>query len=147
MSHARRTASRFHRHRTKTRTFPLSRTKKSRLAASSVTRRAAPAKRIALWFVNCPQVHSRCGKKLIAVAAGGSHRFSRTAPLTQSRNGPGKVATLPCGARGFAVLCEASRCRQSLAALELGHQSELKKCPLWANSGNFALSAFLPLSF
>jgi hypothetical protein len=94
----------------------IERTKKSCFAASGVTRRAAPAKRIALCFVNYPQVHSRCGKKLIAVAAGGSHRFSRTAPLTQSRNGPGKVATLPCGARGFAVLCEASRCRQSLAA-------------------------------
>jgi hypothetical protein len=70
-------------------------------------------------------------KKLIAVAAGGSHRSSRTDPLTQSRNGPGKVATLLRGARGFAVLCEASRCRQSLAALEVEHQSELKKCPLW----------------
>jgi hypothetical protein len=35
--------------------------------------------------------------------------------FTQSRNGPGKVATLPRVARGFAVLCEgraAGNCRR-----------------------------------
>jgi hypothetical protein len=84
--------------------------------ASCLTRCATrPARYVTLCFVNYPQVHSRCGKKLIGVAAGSPHHFSRTAPLTQSRNSPDKVATLPRGARGFAVLCEGRA-----AGLELG---------------------------
>src|SRR5262245_7545384 len=56
-----------------------------------------PARYVTLCFVNYPQVHSGCGKKLIGIAAGGPHRSTRTAPLTQSRNSPGKVATPPVG--------------------------------------------------
>ena len=62
-------------------------------------------------------------KKLIGVAAGSPHHFSRTAPLTQSRTGPGKVATLPRGARGFAVYVMVAL-PAIAAGLELGRQSD-----------------------
>ena len=81
----------------------IERTKKSRLAASGVIRRAArpSALRYVLSIIlKCIRGAAKSLLLLLLVARIG---FSRTAPLTQSWNGPGKVATLPC--RGPRLCC------------------------------------------
>src|SRR5262249_28050998 len=94
--------------------------------ASCLTRCATrPARYVALRYVL--SIILRCirgaAKKLIGVAADSPHDSSRTAPLTQSRTGPGKVATLPVGPAPLLFYVRVAL-PAIAAGLELGRQSD-----------------------